>query len=46
LIGRPPCRICLNATGIAEGSLIDGVSLATPDQIFERLDEGAEVITY
>jgi hypothetical protein len=40
------CRVCLNAAGIPIEKLIDGAVLATPDEIFARLDEGAEVISY
>jgi hypothetical protein len=38
--------VCLNAAGIPTEKLIDGATLATPDEIFARLDEGAEVISY
>jgi predicted peroxiredoxin len=40
------CPVCLNAAGIPADQLIDGVVLATPNDLFPHFDAGAAVISY
>ena len=40
------CPVCLNAAGIPADQLIQGVALATPNDLFPHFDTGAAVISY